>query len=121
MSFPNISFKHTGVEVNYQLQDLVKAKLSSLDRYIGGKDGNRCEVEFAKVAPHQHGDLYRVEVNIWSDGVLYRANEKSTNFESAIDKVRDVLDTEMKKSRTKKQSLFRRGARKMKQIMRWGR
>ena len=121
MSFPHISFKHTQTEVNYKLQDLITIKLHSLERYIGGKSDNRCEVEFSKIAPHQNGDIYKVEVNIWSDGVLYRATDTASTFENAIDAVRGELDREMNRTRTKKMSLFRRGARKMKDIMRFGR
>lgn len=120
MSFPTISFKHTQTEANHKLQDLVTSKLLSLARYIGGKTDNRCEVEFSKIAPHLHGDIYQVEVNIWSDGVLYRATEASSTFENAIDAVRSELDRELNRARTKKMSLFRRGARKMKNVMRFG-
>ena len=118
MSFKNISFKHTQTEVNYKLQDLIITKLLTLERYIGGKSDNRCEVEFSKVAPHQNGDIYKVEVNIWSDGVLYRATDTASTFENAIDAVRSDLDSELNRSRTKKMSLWRKGARKMKEIIR---
>lgn len=119
MSFPHISFKHTQSEVNYKLQDLITTKLHTLERYIGGKSDNRCEVEFSKVAPHQNGDIYRVEVNIWSDGVLYRATDTASTFENAIDAVRSDLDSELNRARTKKMSLWRKGARKMKNMMRF--
>ncbi|MES2749301.1 MAG: HPF/RaiA family ribosome-associated protein [Patescibacteria group bacterium] len=120
MSFPNISFKHSQTEVNYKLQNIITSKLATLERYIGGKGDNRCEVEFSKVAPHQNGDIYRVEVNIWSDGVLYRAAETASSFENAIDAVRSALDAELKRARTRKMSLWRKGARKMKMMMRFG-
>lgn len=117
MSFPNILFKHTQTEVNYTLQDLVTRKLISLERYIGGRTDNRCEVEFAKTVPHQNGPIYKVEVNIWSDGVLYRATDTAATFEAAIDAVRSELDRELNRARTKKVSLWRKGARRMKEIM----
>lgn len=121
MSFPHISFKHSQTEVNYKLQDLITTKLHSLTRYIGGKSDNRCEVEFSKVAPHQNGDIYKVEVNIWSDGVLYRATDTASTFENAIDAVRSDLDSELNRARTKKMNLWRKGARRMKDMMRFGR
>ncbi len=119
MSFPHISFKHTQTEVNYQLQEQVTIKLQSLDRYIGGKSDNRCEVEFSRIAPHRNGDIYRVEVNIWSDGVLYRAENTASTFENAIDAVRSELGSELQRARTKKMNLWRKGARKIKDMMRF--
>ncbi len=120
MSFPTITFKYTQTPVVYQLQDLITQKFQSLERYVGGKTDVRCEVEFAKVAPHQNGNVYRTEVNLWSDGVLYRAEATEESFEKAIDAVRSELDTELGRARTKRQSLFRRGARRMKDMMRMG-
>ncbi len=118
MSFPTIVFKFTQTPVVHQLEDLVTQKFQSLERYVGGKPDARCEVEFVKVAPHQHGEIYQVEANIWVDGVLYRAEAVAENFEKAIDGVRSELDTELGRARTKRMSLFRRGARKMKAMMR---
>ena len=117
MSFPNIAFKHSQTEVNYKLQDLITAKLATLERYIQGKGDNRCEVEFSKIAPHQNGNIYQVEVNLTSDGVLYRASDVASTFEAAIDGVRSDLDSELKRARTRKLSLWRKGARKMKAMM----
>ena len=120
MSFPNITFKHTNTDVNYTLQDLITSKLSTLERYSSGKGDSRVEVEFAKIAPHQNGDVYQVEVNFLSDGVLYRATDVASTFENAIDGVRSDLDSELKRARTRKLSLWRKGARKLKAMMRFG-
>lgn len=118
MSFPTIVFKFTHTPVVYQLEDLVTQKFQSLERYVGGKTDVRCEVEFVKVAPHQNGAIYQVEVNLWVDGVMYRAEAVEESFDKAIDAVRSELDTELGRARTKRMSLFRRGARKMKALMR---
>lgn len=120
MSFPNISFKHTNTEVNYKLQDLITEKLKTLGRYIGDKSDNHCEVEFEKIAPHQNGNIYRVEVNLWSDGVMYRSENVASTFENAIDTAQADLESTLNKARTKRSSLWRKGSRKIKEMMRWG-
>lgn len=117
MSFPTITFKHTNMSVDYELQGRVTEKFQSLERYIRGKSDARCAVEFAKVTPQQHGPVYRVEVNIWSDGVLYRAEATKDSFDAAIDSVRSELDSELGRARTRRMSLWRKGARKMKEMM----
>ena len=119
MSLERITFKHTGIDVRHHLEDLITEKLQTLDRFLGGKSDVRCEVEFAKVAPKQHGDIYRVEVNIWSAGTLHRAEAVNDAFEKAIDAVRSELESELQRARTKKQSLWRKGARRVKDMMRF--
>lgn len=120
MSFPQISFKHTNTPVADHLQALVTQKFQSLTHHVTGNTTVRCDVEFEKIAPGNNGLIYRVEANIWRDGVMYRAENTAEVFENAIDKVRAELDRELERARTKKQSLWRKGARRMKDIMRFG-
>lgn len=120
MSLERITFKHTGTDVRPHLQDLVSEKLQTLERFLGGKEDVICEVEFAKVAPKRNGSIYRVEVNITSGGQLHRAEATEETFERAIDEVRSELESELQRARTKRQSLWRKGARKMKDMMRFG-
>ena len=120
MSFPTISFKYTNTPVAYHLQDLVTQKFESLAHHVAGNTTARCDVEFEKVSSQQNGSIYRVEANIWCDGVMYRSENTADSFDNAIDTVRAELDRELGRARDKKQSLWRKGARKMKDIMRFG-
>lgn len=120
MSFPQISFKYTNTPVAVHLEELVTKKFQSLSHHVAGNTTVRCDVEFEKVAPQQNGPIYRAEANIWRDGVMYRAENTAESFENAIDKIRAELDRELQRARTKKQSLWRKGARQIKDIMRFG-
>ena len=120
MSFPVITFKHTNIPVAYHLEELVTQKFQSLAHHVTGDTTARCEVEFEKVAPHHNGPVYRVEANILCSGAVYRAVKTAESFEKAIDTVRAEIDRELQRARTKKQSLWRKGARRMKDIMRFG-
>lgn len=120
MSLQLITFKHTNTEVRPNLQDLVTQKLQTIDRFLGAKGEVKCDVEFAKVSPKLHGAIYRVEVNIWTGGTVYRAEATEETFERAIEEVRSELESTLKHTRTKRQSLWRKGARKMKDMMRFG-
>lgn len=120
MSFPVITFKHTNTPVAYHLQELVTQKFDSLTHHVKGDTTARCEVEFQKIAPHHNGPVYRVEVNLLCRGMVYRAENTSENFEKAIDSVRAEIDRELQRAKTKKQSLWRKGARRMKDMMRFG-
>lgn len=120
MKFPTIQFKATNTDLNEQLQSLLEDKLQSLERYIRSETDLKCEVEFEKVAHHQSGQVYRVEVNFFKDGELFRAESIKDSFEKAIDEVRDELDKELRRYNKKKDTLFRKGARRFKQMVQRG-
>jgi len=120
MAFPMIQFKATNTVLEGNLQDLVERKFASLERYLGASTDLKCEVEFEKIALHQHGSVYRVEVNFYRDGQLFRTEATEESFENAIDKVRSQLDMEMKKSVKKRDTLVKRGGRAIKHMLRFG-
>jgi len=120
MEFPNITFKHGGVAGAGQLELLVKQKFESLTHYVGTETDVLCEVEFQRETARQSGNIFRVEANIWLAGKLFRAESTEGSFEKAIDAVRAELDTEMRRSHNKRESLLRRGGRKIKEMMRRG-
>ena len=116
-----IQFKATNTEMIGELQDILEQKLHSLDKYIAeDKTDVTCQVEFEKVSAQNSGVIYRVEVNLYIDGTLYRAESTETTFEEAIDEVRNELDKELRRSNKKRETLLKRGGRKIKEMMRFG-
>jgi len=120
MALLNITFKHTNCSKDSRLDDYLAEKLASLEKYVGGETDVKIDVEFEKVAPHQSGPVFRVEVNFWLAGNLYRGESTKDTFEAAADEVKNELDQEMRRATTKRTSLFRRGSRKIKEMMRFG-
>jgi ribosomal subunit interface protein len=120
MPILNITFKHTNVSVDQSLDNLVKNKLTALDKYIGDETDVKCEIEFERLPSHKSGPICRVEANLWVKGSLYRAETTEETFEAGVDSVKDSLHYEMKKAHQKKDSLVRRGGRKLKEMMRFG-
>ncbi len=120
MSFPMINFKVTNAEVSDQLKTVAEHKLTSLEKYIGSSPAI-CDVEFEKVTNHhQQGNVFRVEVNLEVAGKLFRAEATSESFEKAIDEVRADLENEMQSVQGKRDTLWKKGARRVKEMMRFG-
>lgn len=118
MTFPSITFKHTNTEPDYTVQALVTDKFFALEKYLGGATA-RCQVEFEKIAAHQHGPVCRIEVNLWRNSILFRAEGTDETFEKAVDVVRRHLEQELERAHDKRINVFRRSARRMKEVMRW--
>lgn len=119
MALPHINHKKNGLELSDELLNLVDEKLRSLEKFIEDAP-TVCDVEFEKVTDQQQGDVYRLEVNLEVNGKLYRAEATMESFEHAIDEVRDELDKEMRRTSKKKETLFRKGSRKIKEMLRGG-
>jgi len=93
-------------------------KIEILEKYF--EEPTLIEVEFRKEAPKNSGEVFVVEINCSVKGELYRAVAKSIAFEKSIDQARNELDKELRRAKKKKSSLFRKGARRIKDMMRWG-
>ena len=120
MSFPMINYKAMNTELDVELQELVDQKFSTLEKFIGAETDVKCEVEFEKTAEQQSGNVHRVEANLWLRGKLYRTEATEVNFEMAIDEVRDELDKKLRRAGGKRDSLMKRGGRKIKEMLRFG-
>lgn len=121
MSFPSITFKATNVHVEDSLHDLIEQKFQTLEKYIRNETDLGCEVEFEKIVSHHNGLIYRVEANLYAHGKLYRAEATKESFEIAIDEVKAELDRELARSHEKRDTLLKRGGRKFKEMLRFGR
>ncbi len=117
MAFPKITFKKTNANVGDGLFDLMEKKLAVLDKYIGDETDVKCEVEFEKKPTQQSGEIYRVEVNFWLRGNLFRSEALAESFPAGIDMVRDSLDYELSKKNEKAQTLQRKGEQKIKEAV----
>lgn len=117
-----IQFKATNVELDEAWQILVDQKFQTLEKYIGDETDTKCDVEFEKETGehHNNGNIYRVETNLFLRGKLYRAVACEENFEKSIDAVRAELDRELAKSNEKRETLIKRGGRKIKEMLRFG-
>lgn len=120
MSFPIIQYKATQCSLDPEITDLADQKLQTLEKHLGDQSVF-CEVEFELLSIKQTDEVYRVEVNLDVDGKLYRAEATMDSFEKGIDEVRDELDKEMRRANAKRDTLLRRGGRKVKEILRFGR
>lgn len=121
--FPHINTKATNIEINRKLANYLEKRLRTLERLISkGETDLVCDVELERVTRHhQSGKIFRAEINLRIAGKLFRAEATEDKIEDAIDHAKNELKRELRRSRDKKQSLFKRGSRKAKDILRFGR
>lgn len=120
MAFPHINIKTKNYTLTPQLEALLDKRLAPLAKLVP-KDGSDaiCDVELSKTTEHhQAGKIYRAEINLATGGYMIRAEATEESIENAIDHVKNELKAELRKLNSKHESIFRRGARRAKDMFR---
>jgi len=120
MTFPRINTKTTNITVTPALEALLIQKFEPLGRLLDDRVESWCEVELEKIAEHQSGRIYRAEVNLSMGGKLFRTEATEDQIEKAIDEARNELKNELLRDHGRRQSLWKRGARTIKRILKFG-
>lgn len=117
----NFHIKTTNIDLTPDVSSQVHEKLSVIEKYLS-VEGDRevlAEVEIGLVSKHhKKGDVYRGEINVSSDGKFYRAATKKTSVTEVVDELRDEIGKVIKRKTTKNDSLFRKGGRLFKKMLR---
>jgi putative sigma-54 modulation protein len=119
-----IIIKTKGISLNEELSDFIEEKIGSIKKFVSvlqkeeagkGKSLSEAFVEIEKeTRHHQTGPFFRAEVQLPLPGRSLRAEAKSEDIRMAIVKVKDELQQEIKRYKSRKIDLERRGARSIK-------
>lgn len=113
--------KATNTTLTEAITDYVNEKLgkSVLEKFAGSYEILGVEVDIGKTTGHHNnGEIYRAEVNVAVKGKVLRAVSDKEDLYAAIDDVRDEIINVLKGTKTKKETLWKRGARNIKKILR---
>ncbi len=113
----NINIKATNIELTSAITEYVNKKVESLSKFLKS-ESPEVNVEVGKTTQHhKNGEFYRAEIRL-IDGPLskYAAAEKSDLY-AAIDEVREEIFRRITESNDRKHTLFTRGARSVKKML----
>ncbi len=108
--------KTTGnhIEITKSIDDYVTKRLSTLSKFVD--ENTVCLVEISKTTEHRNkGDIYKAEAVIKSKDIFV-VSEKSDIYQ-AVDDMREELEKILSSQKGKKETLFKRGAQKIKNIL----
>lgn len=115
------NIKATQCNLTDEMRNVIDARLSVLEKFVHDDQSYTLDVEVEKTNNQEANREYRGEVNLTVDGTFYRAEAYGARVEDAFDSVREELRKELNRAKGKRESLFRKGARRVKDIMRFGR
>lgn len=102
------------------ISEYVDSKIGALSKFVASEgESVIADVEVGKTTSHHKaGDIFRAEVNITLPNRLVREVVESESLYSAIDSVKDKLAYTLGAKENKKMTVFRSGARKIKNLLR---
>lgn len=118
----HISTKNT--DLTPELTNYIHEKLGVIEKFIHPSSSDQeilAEVEIGlRSRHHRKGDVYRAEINLTVDGKRYRAVTKENDMYSAIDRLKDETSRVVRKGENRSETLFLKGARKIKNMLKRG-
>ena len=113
-----IKIKTTNFSLTPSIGSYLQEKLNALDKFLPNDESIFADVELAKTTRHHHkGDIFKAEVNLKMPGRLIRAVAEEWDLRVAIDTVKDELQRKIIISKEKNISLYRKGARFFKNLL----
>ncbi len=111
--------KATNITLTDAISQYLDKKLSQVEKFISDRENAMVDVELGKTtAHHKNGDVFRAEIMISDGGNQYRAEAETSDLYASIDKAKDDIIRELKTSNAKERRLLRRGALRLKNILR---
>jgi len=114
----NIHYQMTNIEMTDAIAEYMEKRLSTLDKFFTAPEAH---VHLSKNPPTQkNGEgLYGVHLKIQDEGKEYLADHSSYDLYAAIDNIKDDMQRVVRKTKTTEDSLFKKGARKIKNMLRY--
>ena len=113
-----IIIKATNLELTPAINEYIKEKIGFVDKFLNKKlekeSEIKIEVEIARTTKHhKSGDVYYAEANIHFPGKILRAEHSDWDIRVAIDKIKDILQQEIKKYKGTKLETLKKAAAKL--------
>ncbi len=117
-----IIIKATNLEVTPSIRDYAEKKIESLGKFLGPNRENVLAAIELGITNNHHksGDIFRAEVHL-SDvatGEQFYAEAEKDDLYAAIDEMKDRAERECLTLKKKKLSLIKRGAGRLKKMLR---
>lgn len=114
------NIKGTGIELTPAISEYIEKRFQTFERFAPGGDTSsmHLEVEVGKTTHHhKSGDFFKAEVNLKIAGKNFYAVTEKDDLYAAIDEVKDEIVYQITSDKDKTITLYRRGALKVKNLM----
>jgi ribosomal subunit interface protein len=113
------TIKAVNIELTPDIRDYIEKRTSSFDKFFHRyNDSAIVNVEVGKnTLHHKNGDVYQAEITISGIGTTMRAVSEEADLYSAIDIAKESMMQDLSTQKDRSVTLFRRGARSVKKML----
>ena len=102
-----------------EIKAFAESKIAKLEKFVGDDTTALTEVELSTTAGGQRtGDVYRAEINMQFTGGFARAEASRETLHAALDEAIEEIKRELRRTKSKRRDLMRRGAAQVKNFFR---
>lgn len=114
-----INFQGKNIELTEAIQEYISKRIGGLDKlFSGGEEEPRASVEVVKTTNHHKaGEIFHASCRINGGGQEFYGETDHEDLYSAIDEIKEILSNEIKKTKERRQTLFKRGASSVKKML----
>ncbi len=106
------------MELTSAIREYAEKRFASLDKFVREADTGMMEIEVSQTTNHhKQGAIFRAEVKMTADAKEYYAVSEAEDLYAAIDDVKEELERQITAKKDRDISLFRRGARSVKKML----
>ena len=111
----NINIQATNIELTESIKEHVHSRISTLEKVLGSTADVMIHTEVGKTTQHHNkGDVFKTDIKLSVDGKQYVVSFTDTDLYAAVDKAKDEIMREIKRTKGRKRTLMERGARSLK-------
>ncbi len=111
--------KTTNMELTDAISAYVHKKVDALYKFVMPDEEALAEVEIGRTTNHHHkGEVYKAEINLIYGKDNFRTVIINDDLYSAIDKMKEGILNEVRRSKRKRFHLFKKGHQRIKDILR---
>ncbi|HEY4512933.1 MAG TPA: ribosome-associated translation inhibitor RaiA [Candidatus Paceibacterota bacterium] len=117
-----INLQSKNIELTEEIRGYALKRMENLNTFVSNIKDKKGEVkaifEISKSTNHHKaGDIFHADCSITIDGENFYAESDNEDWRSSIDQVAEKLFNEISKNKDRKQTLFRRGAKSIKKML----
>lgn len=114
-----INIKATGIDLTEKIKDYVEKKIGDFEKFFKYSNEDVVfAVEIGKTTNHhKQGEVYKAEINFSFSGASYYAMSEEVDLYLAIDEAKKDAERQLTEKKDRNDTLFRRGARSVKKMM----
>lgn len=117
----NFHIKTKNIDLTPEINAQVHDKLIAIEKFVNTSGDHEvlAQVEIKlRSKHHKKGDIYKTELNLISSGSKYYASAKAGTVDEALDILKEEIIKQLRRSKDKKEHLFKRGSRHIKRMLR---